>query len=400
MADERKISIYIYSVLVVAHSGMQLPFLSFMKGNNQTILAIFLLIAGFALFYKRKRLASHRLGMKLFWLLVVSLAISIIMAYHTWGQSITTSLLLYRIHIWIMFIPLLLYIKPSLNSISDALYAFTITALLVWVGQQIGVIPIEFRESIWGRTLDESDEFGGYGIIGARVITFSLYIFLFEMANNFTKTNIIKVVLTLIGVILTTQRAMMFFALPITAYTFLFKINISRNKKVAIGFIFLFFAAIFFTNTIEIWQMLIEETSEQMGDKDYNRWLAVDYFLYKYNSGILTSIFGNGCLSLHNAGGMLIHNLGYIGIFIDDIGIGCVWVRYGIIPIILLYYIIIKTLKSKQMPLYMKYACIHIGLLPTAWTLIGHHWFVLIFIIYLFCLNLSNERIKRQSYNI
>lgn len=396
MNSERKISIYLYSVLVVAHSGMQLPFLSFMKGNNQTILAIFLLMIGFVLFGKRKRLDSYRLGMKLFWLLMASLAMSIIMAYQIWGQDIMTSILLYRIHIWVLFLPLLIYIKPSLRSICDALYAFTITAILVWVGQFIGVIPIEFRESIWGETMDDANEFGGYGISGARLITFALYIFLYEMANNFSKRNIIKVLLTLTAVILTTQRALMFFALPITAYTFLFKINLNRNKKVAIGFIFLFFAIIFFANTIEVWQSFIEETNEQLGDKDYNRWMAINYFFNTYNSGILASIFGNGCLSLHNSGGVLLYELGYRGIFIDDIGMICVWVRYGIIPLIILYYVVIKTFRTKQMPIYLKFACIHIGCLPTAWTLVGHHWFVLIFIIYLFCVNMSKERAKLQ----
>lgn len=385
--EERKISIYLYILLLVNQSGMQLPFLNFMTGNNQIILAGLLLVAGFFLFYKKKRLSTHSLGMKFFWWLLAALVISVFMAYIQWRQNFTTSILLYRNHIWLFFLPLLFYIKPSVKSISNALFAFTLTALFVCLGQIIGVFPVIVRESIWGTEINSLNEFGGYGIVGARLVTFSLYMFLGEMALKFSRKNIIRVLIALIAVLLTAQRALLLFALPLTAYVFLFKVKLSAGKKIAISLLFLIIATIFFVNTSEIWLSFLTETTEQLNDTDYNRWLAFDYFFNKYSNGLLPLILGNGFLSLKNAGGQLIYNLGYSGIFIDDIGMVGVWVRYGIIPFVILYYVVVNTLRSKTMPLYLKLMCVHIGFLPISWTLIGPHYFVFIFLIYFYCLN-------------
>lgn len=392
--EEKRISIYIYLVLLVSQSGMQLPFLNFMTGNNQIILAGLLLVAGLFLFYKKKRLSTHALGMKIFAWLLVALVFSVFMAYLQWGQDFTTSILLYRHHIWLFFLPILLYIKPSVKSISDALFALTLTALFVWIGQSMGFIHVNFKETIWGEVLDEKSEFGGYSMYGVRLVAFSLYLFLGEMATRFTKINIAKVIIALVAVVLSAQRALMLFAIPLTAYVFLFKIKLSAGKKTIISLLFSLLAIVFFVKTSEVWLSFINETTDQLGDKDYNRWMAVDYFLNRYSDGGWPLIFGNGFLSMKNAGGQHIHNLGYLGIFIDDIGMLCVWVRYGIIPLIILYYIVIKTLLSKHMPLYMKLACIHLGFLPTSWTLVGAHWFVFIFLIYLYCINRSKQQIS------
>ena len=89
MNREKKISIYLFIVLLVSQSGMQLPFLSFMKGNNQIILAGLLWFVGYFLFHKRNKLAGHLLAMKLFGILLSAIIISTIMAYNFWGQDLT-----------------------------------------------------------------------------------------------------------------------------------------------------------------------------------------------------------------------------------------------------------------------------------------------------------------------
>ena len=187
MNREKKISIYLFIVLLVSQSGMNLPFLSFMKGNNQIILAGLLWFVGYFLFYTRYKLARHMLAMKLFGILLSAIIISIIMAYNFWEQDFTTSILLYRHNIWIIYLPLILYIKPTQRSISSSLFAFTVLSLCVWLGQIIGLIPVTLRESIWGEVIDEVNEFGGRAVYGIRIITFAFYLFLAEMAYKFTK---------------------------------------------------------------------------------------------------------------------------------------------------------------------------------------------------------------------
>lgn len=391
LSKENKLSIYLYLILIVNQSGVRLPFLNYMTGNNQIVLAVLLLLVGFLFFRKEGRLHYHWLGMRLFWWLLTALVLSIFMAYYEWQQDYSTSILLYRHHIWLLFLPLFLYVKPSVKSISDALFAFTITSGLVWVGQVIGILPVTVHETITGVIMDGTDEFGGHGVVGVRIVTFSLYLFLWEVSLKLSKINILKVLIAIIVVVLSTQRAMLLFALLLTAYVFIFKI-----KKVSISLLFTISALLFFINTQEIWLGFIDETTAQMGDKDYNRWKAIDYFLNHYSKGFMPKYLGNGFLSLKNSGGVLLYNLGYDGIFIDDIGMLGVWVRYGLIPLLIVYYVVIKIFMSKSSPLYMRLMGLHIALLPTSWTLIGPHYFVLLFLIYLYCLNRNIANIEPE----
>lgn len=399
MSNDKQISIYLYLVLLVSQSGMQIPALSFMTGNNQIFFAIPLLIIGLYKYNSRGRIANHSIGMKFFWTLIIALFLSIIMADFFWGQDIITSMVLYRHNYMLLYILFFLLAKPSLKSISNALLAFTLTALIVWIAQAAGIFSVNHREDIWGTTMDATNEFGGYGIYGIRIIVLAFYIFISEMISKFSLKNFIKVAIALLTITFAAQRSMYLFVFPILAYAFIFKIKTSKINKLAISFVFISGAIGVLLYTSDIWISFITETTEQLGDNDYNRWKAVDFFVYKYNANILTAIFGNGFLSLRNAGGVAIQDLGYSGIFIDDIGMLCVWVRYGIIPVILIYYLIIKILKTKEMPLYLKFISIHIGLLPTSWTLVGPHCFVLVVMIYLYCLNLNKRNNKISTIN-
>lgn len=385
MKSDKALSIYIFLVLFVFQSGMKIPLFFFLSGDYKYILAVILLIIGAYFGIKRKKLSSHSLGLKIFWWLLIALACSIIMADLVWGQSYGISIELYRNNIWILFLPVLLSLQPSMKAIENALYWLVITALIVWVGNVTGVIPPVFHETIWGEVMDGTNEFGGYAVPAERMMAFAFYFFLGNLTTKFTKKNIFRTTLAFILVLFTAQRSLIFISLPILIYAIFFKMNLSRNKQILIAFSLVVILSVFFVQTQEIWIGFFEETQNQLGDKDYNRWKAVDYFINDYGNGTFTTLFGNGFLSLRNRGGQALLELGYSGIFIDDIGMIGVWIRYGLIPLIIQYYLVIKVLLSRTMPISLRFFCIHIGVLPTAWTLMGPHYFAFILLIYMYC---------------
>lgn len=394
-------TIYIFLVLLVWQAGMKIPFLNFLHGNMQIILAVILLIIGSHYFKNKNNYQFSTSGNNVFKLILCSLILSIITAYIFGGQDFLTSFILYRHHIWLLFLPLFFKIRPSQKSISNSLFYFTITSILVCLCQMLGIFSVNAGSNIWGDEVEISqNEFGGYGIVGDRTIVFALYLFLYELAYNYNRNNLLKVLLACVAIILSAQRAMLLFALPFTLYVILFKIQIKSSKKFLFFIIFTIASLLFFSYTIDSWQALLLETTTQINDKDYNRWIALDYFLFNHNNNIITTILGNGFLSIKSIGGKLIYDLGYRGIYIDDVGMIGVWIRYGIIPIILLLYILKRVLLKKSMPLYMKLISLHIALLPTAWTLIGPHYFVLIFLIYLYYYNMNNSLCESSLNNL
>lgn len=395
MKSDKALSIYIFLVLFIFQSGMKIPLFFFLTGNSKYIFAVVLLIIGAIYGMKRKKLSSNGIGLSIFWWLFIALVCSVFMAEIAWGQSYGISIELYRNNIWILFLPVLLSLQPSMKAIGNALYWLVITALIVWIGNVTGVIPPVFHETIWGEVLDSTNEFGGYAVPAERMMVFAFYFFLGNLTTEFTKINIFRTVLAFILVLFTTQRSLIFISLPILIYAIFFKMNLSRNNQILIACSLIVILSVFFVQTQEVWLGFFEETQSQLGDKDYNRWKAIDYFLNNYGNGIFTTLFGNGFLSLRNSGGVALYELGYSGIFIDDIGMIGVWVRYGIIPIIIQYYLVIKVLFSRTMPISLKFFCIHIGVLPTAWTLIGPHYFAFILFIYMYCY----FKDKRYKYN-
>ena len=400
MKNSKALGIYLYIVLFVFESGMRIPMFKFLSGDVKIVFAIILLLIGAFLVDNFKKKVPYVIGYFVFKWLIIALGLSVLMAYFFWHQDLTTSILLYRHHVWILFLPLLFYLQPSEHVINNVFLAFALTVAFVWCGNVLGFITPEYHVTYSGEIIEEPDVFGGYGIPGERMITFIFYFFLSYLVSEFTLRNICKTLLAFILVLFTTQRALIFGVVPIMIYVILFKLQMKTSLRIVINFSFVIFLSVFFIQTIDIWTSFFEETSSQLSDEDYNRWKALDFFLHHYGTGWGTLIFGNGFLSLHNQGGQLLYNLGAEGIFIDDIGMIGVWVKYGIIPIILLYYIIIKVFRYSVMPIYMKCICAHIGLLPVSWTLVGPHYTVFIFIIYLYCYHrykINNDKKVRVS---
>ena len=106
-------------------------------------------------------------------------------------------------------------------------------------------------------------------------------------------------------------------------------------------------------HNFDVFTSLIEQTTEELGDQDYNRNKSWNYFLYMFSPHWLCYILGNGFLSAHYSSTMLL--LMQEGIYNSDVGFIGYWNQFGIIPVITIFVMYFSVFKSKNSyPFLMK----------------------------------------------
>lgn len=388
-------SIYLFIVFFLSSNGYGADlFANLNFAKYAPVYGFFALIYGYFSFKKGTCEALQKAGWRYTLVLLIALFLSILMAEFYWGQSLGQSLVLYRHHIWLWFIPLLCRICPSYEEIRKALLYYVIVYFLVWLGQVVGLFPVTttFVNEEGFMYIRERNEFGGYTLAGVRLLVVALYMQLAYYVYSLKRKELYKSLFVLFVVVLSAQRAMLFPAALLFVGTLLFCVRMKASQKYL--FSVLLVTCVSFVLYLLAGQLasFYNETIEQINDPSYNRWKALNYFFGDYSKSFFTSIFGNGFLSAKNIGGLMLQRLGAKGIYIEDIGmIGC-WARYGVIPLIVLALIIFKTLRKSKVNLFLTLCCLHILLLPTAWTLIGAHYNALLVIVYVFLFEKVNFR--------
>lgn len=115
-----------------------------------------------------------------------------------------------------------------------------------------------------------------------------------------------------------------------------------------------------------IYDSLVNETEQQLGDENYNRWQAIAFLLFEMKSNIFDYILGNG---LWTTSGTYLANMLVAqtsrGVYISDIGLLGTFFYYGIVPLIVMYRFCYVAIKDKRIPAFLKYYSIFIILVPT-----------------------------------
>ncbi|MCC6288641.1 MAG: hypothetical protein IT249_12235 [Chitinophagaceae bacterium] len=306
--------------------------------------------------------------------------ISMFSAYFFWQQTFLQSFIAQRFSYAFILLPSLLYVKPAERDIIRALKWVSALTIVVWflVAVDPSIISID-EEGI----ANKADTDFGYYIEGIHYVVLYLFFKVQYFINKFSVKTSLEVGLLLAFVFLYQNRSIMLGVFPVIIYA-LIKFRSSR-KFVLISFIsMLLIAGIIYTS--ETWSALFEETQAQLDNPDYGRNLALGYYLFQYSPHWFCYIFGNGFPSGGNSplGDLMWDNF-KLGIYASDLGLIGMWTSYGLIPIIVVYSVIIKTLWRKQYPLYFKFICFHILFVPTIfhfWRNPGVTFFVIIFYLY------------------
>lgn len=288
----------------------------------------------------------------------IGILLSMIPAYLFYGQPITQSLLTYRTQYLIFTIPALFVISPRLEEIVKSLFVFSF--LLLGVN-----LLVKFDHSLFVISETKIDFLSTTGelntltrVAGVEYITIPLFYYLQQIKNKFNTKSFFRVLFLLFVIFIVENRSTLFPTILFTLYTFIF---IKSKYKPIILVVISAIGVLFVIHYFNVLTFLIEQTTEELGNQDYNRNKAWNYFLYMFSPHWLCYILGNGFLSAHYS--PIMRLLMEEGIYNSDVGFIGYWNQFGIIPVIAIFTMYFSVLKSKnsypfQMKLFVIYSII------------------------------------------
>lgn len=316
---------------------------TFLSKDAWTIVTLSILIFG-QLYY---RSISHRKSLlnannsKPIIFIFIGLFLSMIMAYFFYGQSFLVSLLAYKRQYLMIGGFILLSIAPKISEIVGALKIYGILFSFIYILRLL--FPHAF---VLPETADPNEI---SAILGYEILPILLFLYLQQFKTSPSFKNIIKVTWIFLLLALMQNRTTLIPVVLCCGYIFL---KVESKYRFLIIVILSSVIITLITSSASIWMGMINETQMQLSNPNYNRILALNYFLFDANSSILTAIFGNGLLSYSTTS--LMQQLMSRGIYNSDMGFIGYWNQFGIIPIIVFYKLIYKTLRYKFYPLFIK----------------------------------------------
>lgn len=323
------------------------------------VLTLLWIIYGFVHFRRTHvRLSDQRL--KPFWLIMLGIALSMIPAQLYHGQTIGQSLITYRAQFLWLVVPVLINIAPTTEEVVNASTRLTLIIFFLLILKMI--YPDLFYQEEVDYVVDES----GLFVPGFMIACISVFYYLDKFTHETSWRNIIPVIIGLSVFFLVQNRSSLFPIVLLTGWTIL---KIQSKYKWLIMLILICLSIYVFLQTADMWSSLIEETTEQLNDEDYNRNKSFAYFLSPLaNPSWLTYILGNGFLSAHASDQMA--DLRTLGIFNSDLGFIGFWNQFGIIPVFVFLWLLVGAYRKKcSMPYYMRLysALLLAGILTTGY---------------------------------
>lgn len=374
-------SLYLFICFILGEKLWNLSYFSkYLTEDTFLIIFIFWSCMAFILYSKKSKLNTLN-NNKYMLFILLGVFISMTSAYFNWGQSLLTTFFTQRgVYAFIM-LPAILHIRPSERDIIIALKWMSLFTIIIWVITIFNVSIIKIDDELLDKMQfqNESSTDIGYSITGIYYVVLYLYIKLEEFIKNISIKKVIEVMALLLFFILYQNRSMLLGIIPI----FLYSISkFKSNNKPQIIIILLTIITIGIINTSNIWSELFDQTQNQIETPDYNRWKSLNYYLYDYSPNSFSYIFGNGFPSAHSSFGQLMQENFKNGIFSSDLGMIGMWVQYGFIPLISIYFVLFSILKNKAYPLFLKFLSLHILLVPIIFHFRGNSGVILFVIIF------------------
>lgn len=318
-------------------------------------------IIGWMLFYQEN---SPIFNKNIYWVLsfFVFFFLSSLSPLFIYNQDLVSTFIAMRANILIIFLATLLKIYPSEEDIFKAIKFLAMVALIMAV--LVIVFPQWFVDMETIKRLLQRQKMGSTDIAvmwpGSICAVLYFYILLQKIRECPTLTNAFWCCVFMGYILLMQNRSTLICALPFFVYTFV-KTDI-RYKN----WILSICCIIVGTYILDILSELIEETRNQLSDSNYNRWQAIYFFLLEQNNNLYTILFGNGVPCKGSP------YLNYIFeaqtkrlAFISDIGLLGTYFYYGLVMIAVIYRFILIGVKNASIPIFLKYYCWWLLLIPT-----------------------------------
>lgn len=348
---------YFYMLMLISVNFFHLQPISPLTSNDIClVLFLLFLILGHFLFKPGNKILTitHSRGNWPVFLILLGVLISFFPSKSLYGQSFMTSLTTSRCMLAVLALPLLFAIKPEKTEIESAVNWFSITLMIFAVLDSLEIPVIDrsfFLDEDKPVTLIDEDSYVML-LPGFQWVGISLFFCLDRLKSNFSRKNLARSVFYFAMVFILQNRTMLFISAVLFACTMF---TIKGKNKSATRFFRLFAFLIIIAMaavTAPQWMKLFKETSEQLGDSDYNRLLAYNYFLFEACPRWYHYLTGTGLISAKTSS--IMKDLMDAGIYNSDVGIVGLWNHYGILPVIAVAIVTIKPLLSKKVPYHIK----------------------------------------------
>lgn len=355
---------YIYLIIIGIFSFGYIPPALVPDTDVSLLFLYFFLFFGF-IYYRKE--AENRLNNlrhnKWVVVLFILMFFSVLTPCIRYNQSIVDTLIAMRKEYLIVYVSLFFRMNLCENDWYKAfkfLGILSISSFFVVMFFPELYITKETLEIFYYRKMSgaESD------IIATTIPGFTVLIFFFFMTfqrviDHWRKSDIVWMLISVIFILLVQNRSTILGVIPPLIYVIS---KLSAKIKMVVIPLLLLVVGYFLFPFIE---NLVIETQNQLADKSYNRWQAIDFFLTQWHHNAYTILFGNGvaCNGSQYLDILLDATKSRFA-FISDIGLLGTFFQYGILVIIIIYTIVLKTLFGRGIPLFMKFYALWILLVP------------------------------------
>lgn len=276
--------------------------------------------------------------------IVIALVISMEMAKMYYGQSFMVSLTSYKAQYLMLGGLSLLIIAPTKDEIIGSLKLYAILFTLVYMVHIVSPGMFVMGEKNAISNVDESS------ILGYEILPILLYYYFDGYVVRPSLKNVGKIFWILALLFMMQNRSSLIPVILCSVYLFW---NVKSRYRGVIIMALSVIIGIFVITTISTWNELIQQSISELTNPRYNRIIALNYFLLQGSDTLLTILFGNGFISNHTSS--LMGDLMAMGIYNSDMGFLGYWNQFGLIPIIVFLYMIIKTMRGRSYPGFVKY---------------------------------------------
>lgn len=363
---------------------------SFISQDALTAITLGILIIApiyYRIFSRRRSLLNLKNSQPIIWIFV-GIFISMFCAYLYHGQSFITSLTAYKVQYLMIGGFSLLAIAPNEQEVVKSLKIYAVLFSIVYAYRLINPNGFILPDSFYDKSFDELE----ISIMGYEFLPLLLYIYFQDYKKSPNLKNIGCIFWILALILLQRNRSTLIPVVFCSGYLF---VTVKSKYKPLIIFGVVSLLTLIFATTWDTWVELYDQSVMELSNPRYNRNLALSYFLTQGWSNATTFIFGNGFISAHSS--YMMAELMSKGIYNTDMGFLGYWNEFGLIPIIVFFYLIFKPLCSKKYPLYLRCYAFQVLLCSLTIMYFGQDCKIICFLLLFYLYELNKIRIAKES---
>jgi hypothetical protein len=351
-------------------------------------------------FPELKKIYKHSLYASYVQAIFLLLLVSMGMAYIFWNQGILLSYRVTASYMAIVYYFLLLKVRPNILSVEKIIWFFCILYLILWGYGMIKAPQVIFSVDA-EKILNDQRGFFRLSIPGKAIIILSFFMGISKFVETKKKKWIIISSLLFMVIVMHVTRQIIFFSFIVALYYLLKKNKFLWGWLVLAGIILFSAQSVQINEESAIGKMIAlsnKQLEQQHTGEENTRITEYKYFFSQYSKNLLTDIFGNGVAHTESAFGKREMDLGIDKrLFASDVGYAAIFIRFGIIGLILYGLIFYTIWRQKVDPKYM-YA--KLFMIYLFFANIAASWIFQDVIIICFCLYILDLNTIERQYKI